>query len=186
MYFFIVVLILGFVSNVASTFTAVYSERWGKQTGTFITILLRDIFGIPVWAAGFLLAIKESEKLIISDSVIIDLSGWILIVAGAAIIITALITIRLKAAAPSAGDALVDKGLYSVIRHPIHCGTFLEFIGLFLLWPSINMLIACLTGLVWIIIQSRLEEKGLVKRIPGYADYMKRVPRFIPFSGNKK
>jgi protein-S-isoprenylcysteine O-methyltransferase Ste14 len=185
MYFFIVVLILGFGSNIASTFTSFYSEQWGKQVGTFITILLRDIFGIPVWAAGFLLAIKESEKLIISDSVIVNLSAWILIIAGAAIIITALVSIRLKAAAPSANDALVDKGLYSVIRHPIHCGTFLEFSGLFLLWPSINVLIACLTGLVWIIIQSRLEERDLVKRIPGYRDYMKNVPRFIPFPRNK-
>jgi len=180
MYNFIIVLILGFGCNLASAFTSFYSDRMGKQAGTFITILLRDIFGIPVWAAGFLIAIKESNELIIQKTMAIELPGWIVTGAGALIIITALVGIRFKAAAPSTSDRLVNKGIYSFVRHPIHSGTFLEFIGLFLLWPSFNLMIATLMGMVWIIIQSKLEERDLVKRMPEYRDYMQKVPAFLP------
>jgi protein-S-isoprenylcysteine O-methyltransferase Ste14 len=186
MYFFIILLILGFGSNLASTFTAFYSERWGKHTGTFITILLRDIFGIPVWAGGFLLAIKGSNNLLFSSSVLSLAAAWSLMIAGAAIIIAALISIRLKAAAPSVGDQLVSTGIYSIVRHPVHCGTFLEFLGLFLFWPSINLVLCCIIGTIWIILQSIFEEIDLLRRIPGYRDYLSQVPAFIPFLRNAK
>jgi protein-S-isoprenylcysteine O-methyltransferase Ste14 len=86
----------------------------------------------------------------------------------------------LKAAAPSTGDNLVNKGIYSMVRHPIHSGTFLEFAGLFILWPSLQVGIASAVGVLWILLQSGFEEKDLIKRMPEYSDYMKQVPRFLP------
>lgn len=180
MYFFVIVLILGFGCNLASAFTSFYSEKLGKQAGTFITILLRDIFGIPVWAAGFLLSIKEGGDLFFKSSMVVLFTGWILIISGAAIIVTALVSIKLKAAAPTRDDQLVSKGIYSYVRHPIHCGTFLEFLGLFLFWPTFNVGLACLIGTFWILVQSRFEEKDLLKRMPEYKDYIKKVPAFLP------
>ena len=41
-------------------------------------------------------------------------------------------------------------------------------------------MVACLLGILWIIIQARLEELDLIQRIPAYKDYMQRVPCFIP------
>jgi protein-S-isoprenylcysteine O-methyltransferase Ste14 len=180
MYYFLIPLILGFISNLASASTTTYSEKWGKQTGTFITIILRDILGIPVWAIGFLLAIKESSGVLYPSSFLSQITGWVIIAAGALIIIIALISIRVKAAAPSTGDSLVKSGIYSLVRHPIHCGTFLEFGGLLVLWPSAEVGIAVLLGIVWILFQSWFEEKDLIKRIPDYKKYMEEVPRFIP------
>lgn len=180
MYYFLIPLILGFISNLASAFTTKYSEKWGKQTGTFITILLRDIFGIPVWAIGFVLAIKESSGVLYHSSFLSQITGWLIITAGAVIIIIALISIRVKAAAPSTGDSLVKSGIYSLVRHPIHCGTFLEFGGLLILWPSLEVAIAVVMGIIWILFQSRFEEKDLIKRIPDYKKYMEDVPRFFP------
>jgi protein-S-isoprenylcysteine O-methyltransferase Ste14 len=180
MYWFVVLLILGFSSNVVSTFTMVYSEKWGKKSGTLLTFILRNITGIPVWAAGFLLAISESDRLLNSVSSAARITGWLMISAGATIIVIALVSIRIKAAAPSTGDTLVKNGIYSVIRHPIHSGTFLEFIGLFILWPSFPTGIASVLGFIWIFIQTKFEEKDLVKRIPEYMDYLKQVPRFFP------
>jgi protein-S-isoprenylcysteine O-methyltransferase Ste14 len=146
----------------------------------FLTILLRDIFGIPVWATGFLLAIRENEDLLYEGYFLSLVAGWTLVSAGAVLIIASLISIRLKAAVPSAGDKLVSSGTYSVVRHPIHCGTFLEFVGLFLIWPSLNLAISAVIGIIWIVLQSRLEERDLLKRIPEYKAYKNQVPAFIP------
>src|SRR4030043_229723 len=99
---------------------------------------------------------------------------------------TTLVSIRSKAAAPSTEDTLVNKGIYSMIRHPIHSGTFLEFAGILILWPSLQVSIACAVGVLWIILQSRFEEKDLIKRIPEYRDYMNQVPRFFPSLMKKK
>ena len=181
MFWFLIPLFLGFTSNLASAFTTTYSEKWGKATGTLMTIILRDIIGIPVWAIGFLIAINESSDLLYDISLIIKIVGWIVISIGAVVIVIALISIRGKAAAPSTGDSLVKHGIYSRVRHPIHSGTFLEFIGLFILWPSLQAGIAAAFGVVWILLQTRFEEKDLIKRIPEYKEYMKKIPRFIPF-----
>jgi protein-S-isoprenylcysteine O-methyltransferase Ste14 len=180
MYWFLIPLVFGFASNLASTHTTTYSVKWGKTGGTFVTILLRDIFGIPVWAIGFVMAISESSHMLYEVTLILKIVGWVIIVAGGVIIIVALVSIRTKAAAPSTGDSLVKKGIYSRIRHPIHSGTFLEFIGLFILWPSLQVGIACALGVVWILLQSRFEEKDLIKRIPEYKEYRSKVPAFVP------
>lgn len=180
MYWFLIPLIVGFISNAASAFTTLYSEKWGKTKGTLLTIILRDITGIPVWAIGFILAIRESAEFLYRNSLLNLIAGWIIILTGAVIIVIALVSIRIKAAAPSTEDTLIKKGIYSVIRHPIHSGTFLEFAGLFILRPSLQTGIACVLGFVWIFVQTKFEEQDLIKRIPEYRDYMKQVPRFFP------
>ena len=180
MYFFLVLLITGFVFNLASAFTTTFSERWGEKTGTFITIILRDILGIPVWAIGFVFAIKDSSGLLYHSSFLSRFTGWLIIALGAIIVIIALISIRGKAAAPSTSDGLIRSGIYSFVRHPIHSGTFLEFAGLFFLWPSLEVGIAVILGTIWIVFQSRFEEKDLIRRIPDYKKYMEDVPRFFP------
>jgi protein-S-isoprenylcysteine O-methyltransferase Ste14 len=178
---FLIPLIAGFASHLASAFTTSFSEKWGKRTGTFITILLRDIFGIPLWAYGYVMAIQSDSYLLYPSSSFSTTAGWLTVGCGSIIIIIALLSIRTKAAAPTTDDTLVKKGIYSLVRHPIHSGTFLEFAGLLILWPTINVAIAFLAGTLWIYFQSRLEEKDLLKRIPDYGEYMKRVKRFFPF-----
>jgi protein-S-isoprenylcysteine O-methyltransferase Ste14 len=180
MYWFLIPLVLGFASNLASAFTTTYSVKWGKANGTLISILLRDIFGIPLWAVGFVLAINGSSRMLYDVSLILKIIGWSIIIAGGVIIVIALVRIRTKAAAPSTVDTLVRNGIYSQIRHPIHSGTFLEFIGVFLLWPSLQVAIACTLGIIWILLQTKLEEKDLVKRIPEYKEYKSKVPAFVP------
>jgi protein-S-isoprenylcysteine O-methyltransferase Ste14 len=177
---FAIPLVIGFASDAASAFTTLYSEKWGKARGTLLTIVLRNITGIPVWVTGFVLAIHESEGFLFKISLLTRTTGWLLILTGALIIVTALVRIRLKSAAPSTGDTLVNKGIYSIIRHPIHSGTFLEFTGLFILQPSFQTGLAAVLGCIWIFIQTRFEEQDLIQRIPEYRDYLKQVPRFLP------
>jgi len=181
MYYFLILLVIGFSSNIASSFTTTYSEKWGSKTGTFVTIILRDVLGIPVWAIGFVMAIHEPAVILYSSSLLSQVAGWLIISAGCAIIIIALISLKIKAAAPSTKDKLIKTGIYSRVRHPVHIGTAMEFAGLLILWPSLKVAIAAILGFGWIILQSRFEEQDLVKRMPEYRQYMSVVPGFFPW-----
>jgi protein-S-isoprenylcysteine O-methyltransferase Ste14 len=179
-YLFLIPLLAGFIFNLASSFTTTYSEKWGIRTGTFVTIILRDVIGIPVWAIGFVTAIQEPAVILYRSSLLSQAAGWLIISAGCVIIVIALISLKIKAAAPSIKDMLIKTGIYSRVRHPIHIGTAMEFAGLLILWPSLKVAIATILGFIWIILQSRFEEKDLIKRMPEYHDYMNKVPGFFP------
>lgn len=73
--------------------------------------------------------------------------------------------------------------LYRYVRHPLYVGWFFAF------WATPTMtvthLLFALVTTAYIVIATRLEERDLVNALPEYADYRKRVPRFIPrLSGN--
>jgi protein-S-isoprenylcysteine O-methyltransferase Ste14 len=172
--------VIGFGFNLASAFTTNYSKWWGERRGTLVSVILRNILGIPVWAVGFVMAIRESAPAVFPSTRLINLFGGLLIVAGAGIIILALVTIRIKAARPTVQDGLVQSGLYAHIRHPIYAGAMLEFIGSFLVFPTLTVAIACLLGSGWLLLQAHYEEIDLLQRLPGYPKYMKNVPRFLP------
>ena len=180
MFLFLVPLIIGFACNLASAFTSVYSAKWGEQKGTILTVILRDIFGIPVWGMGFVVAASAESPMLFTPVLWLVVSGWLLVAAGAVVIVIALTTIRRRAAAPTARDALAKSGIYARIRHPIHSGTILEFLGILLIRPSATVALACALGLIWVLLQTRFEEWDVLRRIPGYREYMNRVPRFIP------
>lgn len=180
MYVFLPPLLLGFIINILSAFTAEFSKRFGERTGTLLSIVLRDVLGIPVWAIGFCLAALAPAPNLFDNDQGWKLAGWILIIAGGSIILAALITIRLRSLAPSAADGLARSGMYAQVRHPIHSGTILEFLGLFLVRPSATIGLACALGIVWVLIQTACEERDLLQRMPEYREYMKQVPRFFP------
>ena len=177
---FLLPLLLGLSFNSLSAFTAYFCERLGNDRGRALTFVLRNILGIPVWTIGFALAARTSMRPVLGPSTARDVAAWVLIACGSTVILFALAALRGKAAAPSPGDALVDYGLYAHVRHPIHSAMVLEFFGLALLMPTPPVLLASIAGLGWLVVQSRLEEMDLCRRIPAYRDYMRRVPRFVP------
>ena len=180
MFDFLIPLLLGFTANLSSAFTATFSRRCGERIGSVITVILRDVLGIPVWAIGLVFAFRTLPPMLFVSAVMTDILGGLLIAVGSVIILVALVAIRLRAAAPSTRDTLVQSGLYAHVRHPIHTGTLCEFIGLFLIRPTRTVALACAVGIVWVLIQTRVEELDLLQRLPGYREYMKRVPRFLP------
>lgn len=56
----------------------------------------------------------------------------------------------------------------------------LEFFGLLIIRPTQVIALACVLGIIWVLIQTRLEELDLLQRLPVYREYMRRVPRFVP------
>lgn len=61
----------------------------------------------------------------------------------------------------------------------------LEFSGLALLVPTGAAMLACALGMVWGLVQVRLEEIDILQRLPAYREYMQRVPRFLPSLSKK-
>jgi protein-S-isoprenylcysteine O-methyltransferase Ste14 len=139
-----------------------------------------EISCIPVWSLGFFLAARTPSPALFVPTAAAQAVGWSIIAAGSVIIIVALIALGLRAIAPSTQDALAQTGLYAYVRHPIHTGTLLEFIGLFIVTPTQTVTLACVLGMAWALVQTKLEEYDLLQRLPAYRDYMDRVPRFLP------
>lgn len=76
--------------------------------------------------------------------------------------------------------ALVDHGLYSIIRHPLYLGLVLLYIGLPLLAGGRLSWLATAIGIVGVVIRTAAEERWLSANLPGYADYSRRTKRLIP------
>ena len=126
------------------------------------------------------IAMLEPSPLLIAPGPGLIILGRVLIALGGITIVVALTSIRWRAVVPSRRDTIVQDRLYAVIRHPIHAGALLEFLGLFLLKPTQTFTLVCALGILWLFIQSRLKEIDLLQRNPDYAGYMQRVPAFWP------
>lgn len=180
---FLIPLFLSFVFNLASTFTAAYSRRLGERRGQLLSAVLRNILGLPLLAVAFVLAARQPAPRLLPPAWWLDAAGWLFIAAGALLILWALRALRVPAAAPAAGDALVRHGPYAHVRHPLYLGVFCELAGGALLRPTWPILLSCLLTAGWVVAQARAEERDLLQRIPGYRAYMEQVPRFVPRLG---
>jgi protein-S-isoprenylcysteine O-methyltransferase Ste14 len=179
-FYFLLPLLLGFTFNVASAFTTAWSERWGERRGRLVTATLRNVLGIPVWTIGLVLAVRTPSNALVPLTLGAEILGWLLLAAGCVIIGLALHALRSKAAVPSTRDTLVERGMYACVRHPIHAGMFLVWVGLVLVHPTEVVTLASAIGACWTLAQTRAEELDLLRRLPAYRDYMNRVPRFFP------
>lgn len=79
------------------------------------------------------------------------------------------------------GQRVIDTGVYAYVRHPMYAGALFYLIGLPLLlqsWNGLWLAPFLILGIAWRAVN---EEKMLCAELPGYEDYMKRVPfRFVP------
>jgi protein-S-isoprenylcysteine O-methyltransferase Ste14 len=74
---------------------------------------------------------------------------------------------------------LVDTQMYGFLRHPVYSGVLRVTIGLCLLngnWPALVFALLAPLGFTgWVRL---VEERELLRRFPGYAEYRQRVPAF--------
>lgn len=80
-----------------------------------------------------------------------------------------------------AGQPVVSTGPYAYVRHPMYSGALLLLTAMPLAlgsWLSVLLVVPFFPVLVWRILD---EEDLLRKNLPGYAEYMRRVPyRLVP------
>src|SRR3972149_520246 len=166
MFWFLVPLVIGLILVGASAFTAAFSRRWGAAWGRAATFILRNLLGIPLWLYGFFLAWVAPARWIFELGPVTAAIGLLLIVIGAIPVVWGHIELGLRTHMPSVKDTLISSGLYAYVRHPIYAGGILMLAGIFLLKPSLTVLIASAIVIVWAVVQARLEEIDLVERMP--------------------
>ena len=75
---------------------------------------------------------------------------------------------------------VIDTGPYALMKHPVITSFFGMTTGLFLVNPSIATL-STLLYTIWDFTRAAQQEEDLLsKSLPGYADYARRTPRFLP------
>ena len=84
---------------------------------------------------------------------------------------------------PREGSQLVQRGIYARVRHPLYTSVMLASVGWALIWQSSLSLLAALALVPFFHAKARHEERWLRDKFPVYADYARRVPRFIPSLG---
>jgi protein-S-isoprenylcysteine O-methyltransferase Ste14 len=81
---------------------------------------------------------------------------------------------------PLATGELVTSGAYAHARHPIYTGVVLVLTGYTLAWS--NWTLALGVGFVtlqYFNAKARAEERWMLQRFPGYASYLRHVPRRV-------
>ncbi|MCL4497196.1 MAG: isoprenylcysteine carboxylmethyltransferase family protein [Deltaproteobacteria bacterium] len=154
----------------------VYDRRW---TQIYIASVGTSVL------SGFLISFGEIGR-IEGYRVFWFFSGLIFMLAGSIIRLVALrtlgkyfsimVTIRQN-------HELVEKGIYSLIRHPAYTGLFLFMLGLGLsLGNWLSLLIIFAASVTIAFFRVPLEEKALMEKFGDeYHSYMKKTKRYIPY-----
>jgi protein-S-isoprenylcysteine O-methyltransferase len=75
---------------------------------------------------------------------------------------------------------VIDTGPYQLMRHPVITSFFGIATGVFLINPALTTL-AALLYTIWDFSRAAKQEEDLLSaNLPGYAEYARRTPRFLP------
>ena len=75
---------------------------------------------------------------------------------------------------------VINTGPYALMRHPVIASFFGIATGLFLINPSL-VTIAALLYTIWDFSRAARQEEELLSRtLPGYAEYARQTPRYLP------
>jgi protein-S-isoprenylcysteine O-methyltransferase Ste14 len=120
------------------------------------------------------------------SSVPLQIAGLVLFVAGIVFFIAGVAVLGRNLTPlpqPRPGGGFVRHGVYARVRHPLYSSVTLISLGWALLWQSWPSLLAALALIPFFYAKARREERWLSERFADYADYARRVPRFIPLPG---
>lgn len=109
--------------------------------------------------------------------------GTVLFIAGGWIGIAGVLALgsnRTPYPRPLEGSNLVQDGIYGWVRHPLYTSVILISAGWGMIWESGPSLVTALVLIPFFHFKAKHEERWLLTRFPAYADYIKRVPGFIP------
>jgi len=79
-----------------------------------------------------------------------------------------------------AARRLITSGPYSFARHPVYASYFLQYLGMWLCFPTLGLAVALIAWSLLMADRMYLEEKILASTFPDYADYRQRVGALCP------
>lgn len=103
------------------------------------------------------------------------------ILCGGAVNLIGLLTLRRAFTIMSEARLLVDRGIFSLVRHPLYAGHFVMFFGYLLFhlyWYTVLLYAVFVSGQY---VRARIEERKLLEAFPAYAGYMRETGRFFPW-----
>ncbi len=122
--------------------------------------------------------------LLAKPGILASSSGLVLFVAGWWIMILALRenAFAIPVVKPQEEQTVIDRGVYSVVRHPMYAGTVPLLVGMPLWLESYAAALLASVPIGTLVVRILLEEQFLRRELKGYDAYMVRVRyRLIPF-----
>jgi len=135
--------------------------------------------------AAFVVAVLGIVFLILQRSIVSDNPVSIVIqILSVALMFWARWTFGIRSlhagATPTQGGLVMD-GPYRYLRHPIYASiTYFVWAGV-LPQMTILTLLGAIVVTASLYVRMKIEEHLLLKEYPGYAEYMKKAKRFLPF-----
>ena len=165
------------------TFKRLRSGIQRQDKGSRVVLLCLVVFGLLL---GVLLALKIPATAITSVSVILFWLGILLMYAGIALRLYAIIVLGAfftTTVAVAAEQPVIEAGPYRLIRHPSYSGILLILLGFGLSltnWLSLLVIMGC--AIIGLSYRIHVEEHVLQEQLgQRYQEYMRRTKRLIPF-----
>jgi protein-S-isoprenylcysteine O-methyltransferase Ste14 len=139
-------------------------------------VLAQSVLMIAVIALGVVFRGDWTANLVIIPGVALFFAGGVVGIAG----VWVLGRNRTPFPEPREGSEFIQHGIYAHVRHPLYTSVMLASLGWAFIWQSWPSFVAALALIPFFQAKARCEEQWLREMFPGYADYERRVPRFLP------
>lgn len=135
--------------------------------------------------AGLLLGLVLLPSPIVRPSSLVQLIGRLFELIGIGVLLIAIYDLRRSLTVmptPTDRGVLQICGSYRYVRHPMYSGVIMLALGIALSSGGVYKYLVCGGLIVLFHYKAGYEEELLQAKYPGYAEYMKRTPRFFPVS----
>ena len=79
-------------------------------------------------------------------------------------------------------QTVIDSGPYAIVRHPLYSAVLVYAAGIALWLGSVAAVPLIVLPLLGLIARIRVEEAHLLRNLPGYNAYLRKVPwRVVPY-----
>lgn len=142
-------------------------------------VVVQSVLMTAVIVLGVMVHGNWTRLPVIATGAVLFVAGGVVGIAGVAV----LGRNRTPYPQPREGSELIQRGIYARVRHPLYTSVMLASLGWALIWQSVPAFAAALALIPFFHAKAWREEHWLREKFPGYADYAKRVPRFLPRPG---
>ncbi|MCX8095353.1 MAG: isoprenylcysteine carboxylmethyltransferase family protein [Caldisericia bacterium] len=150
----------------------------------FFILGLVILSNIMLWTGYFSIRLNLNFKIYLNGD-FYNIFGFLMVLIGALLSFYGKLQMRESWSAytkPNDKMIIIDKGLYSIVRHPIYLFSIFMTIGTVLVFPFLWNFICGFLMVLLYIFKMKFEEEMLIKTVPEYKYYMKRVKyKLIPF-----